>query len=291
MNIKLLVCPDCRAELKEEHLKLKCNSCNRIYELHNTIPLLYPNHFTGNEKQMNYLEHYKFDGEYYDYFEGRICKATEHDERRLRDYILSLIPKSASTVLDVGSGGAWLAKALQTKNVELFSFDISPNNISKALELYPFVKHHGIVGDALNPPFRNETFDCIISSEVIEHIVEPKLFIQKLLPLLKPGGKLIISTPYKEKIQYSICTHCNQPTPHNAHLHSFDEKKLKDLIDDNNVLFKNYIFGNKALHMLRTNFILQYLPFRLWMIFDSIANMILNKRGHIVCVYELNIKL
>ncbi|OGU11828.1 MAG: hypothetical protein A2X61_15485 [Ignavibacteria bacterium GWB2_35_12] len=287
MNINLFVCPDCGSDLKENQGNFICSSCSKNYGVNHGIPFMYPSYFTENEKQMNYLEHYKYDGEYYDYFEGRICKATEHDERRLREYILSLIPKTAKNILDVGSGGAWLAKSLQNKNVELYSFDISPNNISKALELYPFENHHGIVGDALNPPFRNGTFDCIISSEVIEHIVEPKLFIQKLISLLKTDGRLIISTPYKENIQYSICTHCNQPTPHNAHLHSFDENKLKNLIDDNKIVFSSYIFGNKALHMLRTNFLLQFLPFGLWKFVDAIANFILNKRGHIVCKYEL----
>lgn len=287
MDLNILICPDCGTDLKEFGGKIICNSCNRIFDYTHNIPLLYPSHFKENERNMNYLEHYKFDGEYYDYFEGRSCKATGHDERRLREYILSKIPENARTFLDVGSGSSWLAKALSKKNVELISFDISANNIAKSLDLFPFNKHYGVVGDALNPPFKNGIFDCIISSEVIEHIVEPKLFIQKLLSLLKPGGTLIISTPYKEKIQYSICTHCNQPTPHNAHLHSFDENKLKNMTEGLNVKINYFTFGNKAMHLARTYVLLQFLPLSLWKIVDRIANMIINKEEHIVCVYKL----
>ncbi|TAL68789.1 MAG: methyltransferase domain-containing protein [Bacteroidetes bacterium] len=288
MDLNILLCPDCGSDLKDEHGTFICASCNRNYESENGIPLLYPSHFTENEKGMNYLDHYKFDGEYYDYFEGRSCKATGHDERRLREYILSKIPKTSSTILDVGSGGSWLANALCKKNIELISFDISANNIAKSLDLFPFDKHYGVVGDALNPPFKNGIFDCIISSEVIEHIVEPILFLHKLLPLLKPGGTLIISTPYKEKIQYSICTHCNKPTPHNAHLHSFDENKLKDLIEGTNLNFRYYTFGNKAMHLARTYVLLQFLPLGLWKVVDSIANLIINKKEHIVCTYKVD---
>jgi SAM-dependent methyltransferase len=286
MNYNKLICPDCGSYLKEEQGKIICVSCNRKYEIKNEIPILFPSNIAENERKMNYHEHYKFDGEYYNYFEGRNCKATGHDERRLREYILSKIPKTAGTILDVGSGGGWLAKALSKKNAELYSFDISSKNIIKAMELYPFETHFGVVGDALNPPFKKETFDCIISSEVIEHIVEPKMFIQRLLQLLKPNGTLIISTPFKEKIQYSICTHCNQPTPHNAHLHSFDENKLKNMVDETKTDFKYFTFGNKALHLARTYVLLQFLPFSMWKIVDRITNLIINKREHIVCVYE-----
>ncbi|MBK6678888.1 MAG: hypothetical protein IPG53_02180 [Ignavibacteriales bacterium] len=47
----------------------------------------------------NYIEHYKNDAEQFDYFETR-SGATAHDERRLREYIISEI--------DVKKGGFWM---------------------------------------------------------------------------------------------------------------------------------------------------------------------------------------
>ena len=69
-----------------------------------------------------------------------------------------------------------------------------------------------------------ESFDIIVASEIIEHVYDPKMFIDCLLDILKPSGKIIITTPYNEKIPLSLCVHCNQLTPGNAHLHSFNEK-------------------------------------------------------------------
>ena len=283
--IHLLVCPNCKGKLSEIDDSLFCKSCNIKYNIINDIPVFLPFESQGNKFSMNYLEHYQKDAEVFDYFEERDCSATKHDERRLREYILSLIPKDVINVLDVGSGGAWVAGKLCKEKVNVCSFDISVKNAKSALQNVKSDFHTAVAGDALNPPFADNSFDAIIASEVIEHIVEPGDFVNKLLPLLKPEGKLIISTPYKEKIHISICIHCNQPTPQNAHLHSFDEKKL-ELFSFNKSNYSYYIFGNKALLMLRTNYILKFLPFFIWKAIDKISNIILNKPNHIISVYS-----
>lgn len=52
----------------------------------------------------------------------------------------------------------------------------------------------------LNEPVRigNETFDLILSAEVIEHLENPRALAREWLRLLKPGGLLIFSTPNNE---------------------------------------------------------------------------------------------
>ncbi|NLT50772.1 MAG: class I SAM-dependent methyltransferase, partial [Ignavibacteria bacterium] len=159
-----------------------------------------------------YAEHYKKDAAEFDYFEER-CGATEHDERRLREYIISLIPNSVDTILDVGCGSAWIAKNMLPKHKKVISLDISVTNPKKALSIYPFSNHSGLTADSFFLPFRSNSFSCIVASEIIEHVVSPADFVKELIRVLKPSGKLIISTPYKEKIQYVLCIHCNRTTP------------------------------------------------------------------------------
>lgn len=305
---EILACPVCNIKLNfpSEDIEqinndgefLKCPECESIYSIRNTIPILLSknNDYTG----MNYIEHYQNDAEYFDYFEERDCKATEHDEKRLQQYILSKVKREDNLILDVGSGGAWLAKKINFNFHTLLSFDISEKNISGAIKEFPNEKHFGVVGDALQPPFLPDSFDCIIASEIIEHLVLPQDFINNMLKLLKPGGTLIISTPYKEKIQFYLCIHCNKMTPKNAHLHSFDEKKLLSYFAGNNnfethnkknsngKFLQYFIFGNKVLTVLRTHIFLKLLPFPLWKIVDKISNLIVNKPAHIVIVYRKN---
>ncbi len=44
-------------------------------------------------------------------------------------------------------------------------------------------------------PYENESFDTIVSFQVIEHIQNDHLFLKEIARILKPGGKALISTP------------------------------------------------------------------------------------------------
>ncbi len=234
---------------------------------------------------MDYIEHYKKDAEEFDYFEERFG-ATEDDEKRLREYIISEIPRQADLILDAGCGSAWLASYLLPKNKVMVSTDLSLTNVKKALETYPYYKHYGVVCDSLNPPFKPDSFNTVVAAEIIEHVIDPGQFIAKLLNVVKPGGLLLVSTPYKEVLRYTLCVHCNRKTPIHSHLHSFDESVLIGLGHKNNVNKIDYsIFGNKYLIFGRTYVILKFLSFQVWKFVDNIFNKILGKPVHIVVKY------
>ena len=234
----------------------------------------------------NYIDHYKKDAVEFDYFEER-KGATEHDERRVREYIISKIPKGVNSILDVGCGKGWVAKEFLPKGKTVVSLDISVTNPSIVKKLYPNPKHFAITADSFHLPFNNESFDCVIASEIIEHVFDPEGFVKELFRVVKKGGSLIITTPYKEKIVYYLCIHCNQKTPANAHIHSFDEKKLESLYSGNDFeSFEYETFGNKILLFLRTYVILQFFPLWLWKLKDKFFNWIIKKPAHIICVYK-----
>jgi len=234
----------------------------------------------------NYIEHYKKDASEFDYFEMR-KGATAHDERRVHEFIISKVGKNVKSILDVGCGRAWVAGYFLQKDVKVHSLDISITNPAKAVKLYPSENHSGIVADSFRLPFADDSFDCVIASEIIEHVIDPAEFVKELFRVVKKGGELIITTPYKEKIQYYLCIHCNKKTPANAHLHSFDEKILEELYKGDDLeKFSYQTFGNKLLIFLRTYTILQLFPFLLWKLKDRFANFLFNKPVHIICVYK-----
>jgi SAM-dependent methyltransferase len=49
------------------------------------------------------------------------------------------------------------------------------------------------IGESL--PFPADTFDCILLSEVIEHLEAPEISIREAARVLGPGGRLLITTP------------------------------------------------------------------------------------------------
>jgi SAM-dependent methyltransferase len=234
----------------------------------------------------NYIDHYKKDAVEFDYFEER-TGATAHDERRLREYIISKISNNVNSILDIGCGKGWVAKEFLPKGKKVFSLDISVTNPAIVNKLYSNKNHFGITADSFHLPFNDESVDGVIASEIIEHVYDPTGFVKELFRVVKKGGSLIITTPYKEKIIYYLCIHCNQKTPANAHLHSFDEQKLESLYSGDDLSsFKYETFGNKLLINLRTYVVLQFFPFWLWKLKDKFVNPIYNKPVHIICVYK-----
>ncbi|MCX6357820.1 MAG: class I SAM-dependent methyltransferase [Candidatus Aureabacteria bacterium] len=54
---------------------------------------------------------------------------------------------------------------------------------------------HSVAGDAAALPFRNRTFDAIVSFELLEHLEDPAGFLAEVRRVLTPGGCCILSTP------------------------------------------------------------------------------------------------
>ncbi|MCB0631541.1 MAG: methyltransferase domain-containing protein [Saprospiraceae bacterium] len=231
----------------------------------------------------DYREHYQKDAEIFDYFLAYEDGASRHEARRLHEAIAAQVASSVRNILDVGCGNAWVAGHFCRKGISVTSLDIAQRNPAKALETYPFENHTAVVADVYTLPFRPESFDCIIASEIIEHVADPRLFIQRLVEVLRPGGQLILTTPFDEKIAYSLCIHCNRPTPQHAHIHSFTKDSLAQLVRREHAAeLRIKTFSNKALTKLQTHVLLQYLPYPLWKITDNLANMLVNKPARLM---------
>ena len=121
-------------------------------------------------EQFDYLTHYANDPEEFDYFEKR-TGATFDEEKRLREVIGLQVPKNIKRILDVGCGQGWVAKKFLPKNKQVISLDVSKSNPSKIQELYSNKNNLSIVGDSFHLPFISGSIDCVIASEVIEHVI------------------------------------------------------------------------------------------------------------------------
>lgn len=228
----------------------------------------------NSNSTFNYVEHYNEDAEHFDYFAMPEDELTQKEAERLHQFILSQIPINAKLILDVGSGGAWLSKQLLPKGKQIISMDISRKNVHLALEKNSHENHYGLVADVYQLPIKDNSIDCIVASEIMEHVSDPKLFIKQLTKKLTKGGKLIITTPYNEKLTYHLCVHCNRPTPSNAHLHSFNENNIKALVPPNINDWQHKTFSNKYGWKSRLYKLANFLSFNSWKNLDKILNTI-----------------
>ena len=65
-----------------------------------------------------------------------------------------------------------------------------------------------IVSDIVNIPIKDETYDAILCSEVIEHIPDPIAALNELHRLLKPGGELILTAPFISWTHFAPYHYC-----------------------------------------------------------------------------------
>ena len=102
------------------------------------------------------------------------------------------------TVLDLGCGNGSLSHELSKLGFEVYGIDSSHSGIHIAREAFPGVQFsQGDVEQDLSPnPFHTESFDIVVSTEVVEHLYRPRRLVQNAFRLLKPAGHFIISTPY-----------------------------------------------------------------------------------------------
>ena len=235
----------------------------------------------------NYVDHYQKDAAIDDYSENHIPAVTKNELLRLRESILSEIDTSEfQVVLDAGCGNGWASKKLIPKGVRVISMDISSENPLKAIKMYPHENHAGLIADAFYTPLKPDSLDYIIASEIIEHVTDPAKLIINMIKLLKREGKLIITTPYNEKIEYFLCVHCNRPTPRSAHLQTFNENSLEQLIPQSGVRWSFKKLLNRSLSKTRSYMLLKFLPFRAWTVIDDLFNRILRNPSRLKIVIE-----
>ena len=135
-------------------------------------------------------------------------------------------------VLDAGCGTGELAEALSSHGFAVTALDLGFASIRRASKASPGVGVRYVQGDLYRLPFGDGLFDAVVVSEVAEHLERPSDALCEAARVLRPGGCLVVSTPYRERLRYTLCIHCNEKTPVNAHLHSFDESVMTGMLGD-----------------------------------------------------------
>jgi len=101
-----------------------------------------------------------------------------------REVINKFLPHIKGRVLDLGAGSAKYKEMILKKALEYRSCDAVKN------------KNIDDICDVLNLPYPQESFDTIISTQVMEHVKNPFKMAEQIFKVLKPGGKVIVTAPF-----------------------------------------------------------------------------------------------
>lgn len=108
------------------------------------------------------------------------------------NYLRYLTRSIQGKILIIGCGSQ-NDMGIVNEHCEGVGIDISTEAIKKSKENYPRFKY--FVADATNLPFPDNSFDCVICSEVIEHVPEDEKVFMEVGRVLKNGHIFIITTP------------------------------------------------------------------------------------------------
>jgi 2-polyprenyl-3-methyl-5-hydroxy-6-metoxy-1,4-benzoquinol methylase len=106
-------------------------------------------------------------------------------------------------ILDVGCAQGTLALLLAEKGHDVVALDLRPGFLEYAETRYTHGRIRFIVGNALECEL-DEHFDIIFANQIIEHLVYPERLVRRLKGLLKPNGKLVVTTPNWHYIRNSL---------------------------------------------------------------------------------------
>ena len=117
------------------------------------------------------------------------------------DNILELMQRGCSVegkkVLDVGCGDGVLSFKCHKLGALVHGVDLMPASIEAAKARTSLTNIEFQVGDVYELPFPDDSFDIVMSSEVIEHLEKVPQYLSEIRRVLKPQGRAIISTPIR----------------------------------------------------------------------------------------------
>jgi SAM-dependent methyltransferase len=110
-----------------------------------------------------------------------------------------------SKVIDVGCGAGRHSFEAYRRGADVVAFDQNATELvevatlframAEAGEAQPSAHPETVVGDARALPYSDGTFDCVIASEILEHVPADDTVIAELIRVLKVGGQLAVTVP------------------------------------------------------------------------------------------------
>ncbi|MEN3326112.1 MAG: hypothetical protein V7638_919 [Acidobacteriota bacterium] len=149
-----------------------------------------------------------------------------HEERagngesgeKLTRVFVDLVQKleGVQSICDLGCGNGNITGQLAALGYRVTGVDASASGIEIAQRAYPGAEFvHALIDCDLNLG----QFDLVISSDVIEHLYRPSDLLEAAVTQLKPGGQLLLGTPYHGYFKNLVLAATGKMDAHFSALH------------------------------------------------------------------------
>ncbi len=184
-----LQCTDCGGALEAADGALRCVGCSRVYPIRQGTLDMLPA-LEGNNKIVA------------DFYNGPLWPKFRFwewltffcngGERRARSHVLRHLPNLSGTrLLEVAIGDGSNLPLIPT-DCEVHGVDISPVQVARLRERFPDRAVHLILGEAEKLPYRDRTFDNVLSVGAFNYFNDPLVALREMARVVKPNGLIVI---------------------------------------------------------------------------------------------------
>jgi len=138
-------------------------------------------------------------------------------------------------ILDVGCSSGYLARFLVERGVRVIGIELDATSAVEAEAVCGEV----VVGDVetMELPFAQASFDVVLCGDLVEHLRDPRAALARLRPLLRPDGRLVLTTPNVANWAMRLSLlggrwrYTDRGILDRTHVHLFTRKTLVETLD------------------------------------------------------------
>ena len=148
--------------------------------------------------------------------------------------------RAGELVLDLGCGFGRHGYEALRRGASVVSFDYAFEELRQVRNTFAVMVEQGeapagthtaeVRGDAVRLPFPDGTFDRIIASEVLEHVLDDEGALDELARVLRPGGVIAATIPswLPEKVCWALSDEYHAPFVEGGHVRIYTENELRE---------------------------------------------------------------
>ena len=147
-----------------------------------------------------------------------------HFELRRR-FLLDAV-RPGERALDLGCGDGTFTAALAQAGAEVVGADVAETALERARRAHPELQF--VLVPSCGPlPFADNAFELAWASEVIEHVADTARWLSEVRRVLRPGGRLLITTPNHRRLAVLLHGIERYSEPLGDHLHLYTKGSLE----------------------------------------------------------------
>ncbi|MFC2029551.1 glycosyltransferase [Chloroflexota bacterium] len=166
--------------------------------------------------------------------------------QRSRCEIINRLASGQGRILDIGCG---TSHALEMLKGSVTGLDIQVNKLR-------YARGYGVPrtqADAFHLPYTSESFDCVVCSQLIEHLPAGLEPFDEMMRVLKPGGRLVLGTPDYGTVTWPAIERVYGVVARGAyadeHITQYTKAGLIELLESYGITIQSieYVFGSELI--------------------------------------------